>query len=228
MTWSRPELVLWPDLADDSGSFGRIEEVRSLLDVPDDLSFMRTEFYDMGFYLAESCTLAFPWLFTINNNARYGNHAGPRELQLAVPRDLLNWERPFREPCVPRGGLADWDRGFFVTQSRAIRVGNEVWLYYGGSSYTHGTPCLYRSEATGRGTTHTGSIGLAPLEAGSFRVGRRPPRRWHTHHNSDSLFRRPPGNQCQDCRGRPHTRRSPGRGGKTDRGLGTFKCLQRG
>ena len=168
MNWSQPELVLWPDLADDAGSFGRIEEVRSLLDVPDDPSLMRTEFYGMGFYLAESCTLAFPWLFTINNNARYGNHEGPGELQLAVSRDLLHWERPFREPCVPRGGLADWDRGFFVTQSRALRVGDEVWLYYGGSTYTHGTPCLYRSEGTGRGTTHTGSIGLARWKLDRF------------------------------------------------------------
>ncbi len=122
----------------------------------------------MGFYLAESCTLAFPWLFTINNNARYGNHEGPGELQLAISRDLLHWERPFREPCVPRGGLADWDRGFFVTQSRALRVGDEVWLYYGGSTYTHGDPCLYRSQGTGRGTTQTGSIGLARWKLDRF------------------------------------------------------------
>ena len=168
VNWSRPELVLWPDLADDAGSFGRIEEVRSLLDVPDDPALMRTEFYGMGFYLAESCTLAFSWLFTINNNARYGNHEGPGELQLAVSRDLLHWERPFREPCVPRGGLGDWDRGFFVTQARALRVEDEVWLYYCGSTYTHGNPCLYRSQGTGRGTTHTGSIGLARWKLDRF------------------------------------------------------------
>lgn len=167
-TWSEPELVISPDLRDDASSLTRIEEVRPLLDVPDDPSLMRTEFYGVGAYPAESCTLAFLWMLTINNTARYGNHEGPGELQLAVSRDLRHWERPFRTPCVPRGALGEWDRGFFVTQSRALRVGDEIWLYYGGSTYTHGTPCLYREEGTGRGAEHTGSIGLAIWELDRF------------------------------------------------------------
>lgn len=168
LTWSGPELVLTPDLRDDASSLARIEQVRPLLDVPDDPALMRTEFYGMGVYPHESCTLAFVWMLTINNNARYGNHEGPGELQLAVSRDLRQWERPFRVPCVPRGGLDEWDRGFFVTQSRALRVGDEIWLYYSGSTYTHGTPCLYRAENTGRHTQHTSSIGLALWDLDRF------------------------------------------------------------
>ena len=72
-TWTEPTLVLTPDLRDDAGSLARIEEVRPILDVPDDPKEMRTEFYGVGFYPAESCTLAFLWMFTINNKARYGN-----------------------------------------------------------------------------------------------------------------------------------------------------------
>ncbi len=165
-TWSEPELIITPDLRDDASSLARIEESRSLLDVPDNPALMRTEFYGLGVYPAESCTLAFLWMLTINNDARYGNQEGPGELQLAVSRDLRNWDRPFRTPCVPRGKPGEWDGGFFECQSRAIRVGDEVWLYYGASTYTHGTPCLYREENTGRGTKHTSSIGLAvwPLD----------------------------------------------------------------
>ena len=129
---------------------------------------MRTEFYGIGAYPAESCTLAFIWMFTINNNARYGNQEGPGELQLAASRDLVHWERPFRQPCVPRGKVGEWDCGFFGTQARALRVGDEVWLYYGGSNYTHGTPCLYRAEGTGRGTQYTGSLGLAIWDLDRF------------------------------------------------------------
>ena len=161
VNWTEPELVITPDLRDDAGSLARIEEVRPILDVPDDPKLMRTEFYGIGAYTAESCTLAFPWVFTINNNARYGNQEGPGELQLAVSRDLKNWERPFRVPCVPRGKIGEWDCGFFTTAAQAIRVGDEIWLYYGGSNYTHGTPCLYKAEGTGRLTKFTGSIGLA-------------------------------------------------------------------
>ncbi|MCC6696215.1 MAG: hypothetical protein IT365_11350 [Candidatus Hydrogenedentes bacterium] len=168
LKWTEPELVIVPDLRDDASSLARIEQVRPILDVPDDPAQIRTEFYGVGAYPAESCTLAFVWMLTINNEARYGNQEGPGELQLAVSRDLRHWERPFRVPCVPRGAVGEWDSGFFVTQSRALDVGDEVWLYYGASNYTHGTPCLYRSEGTGRLTTFTGSIGLAIWQRDRF------------------------------------------------------------
>jgi hypothetical protein len=168
LAWSEPKLAFEPDLRDDAGSLARIEEVRPILDVPDDPTLMRTDFYGVGAYPQESCTLGFLWMLTINNDARYGNHEGPGELQLAVSRDLERWERPFRIPCVPRGGLGEWDSGFFVTAARALHVGDEVWLYYGGSNYTHGTPCLYRAEGTGRLTQFTGSIGLATWKADRF------------------------------------------------------------
>jgi hypothetical protein len=168
VTWTKPKLVITPDLRDDASSLARIEEVRSILDVPDNPDLMRTEFYGVGAYPAESCTLAFLWMFTINNEARYGNQEGPGEIQLAVSRDLEHWDRPFRTPCVPRGAIGEWDCGFFCTQSRALQVGDEVWLYYVGSNCTHGTPCLYRAEGTGRLTEFTGAIGLAIWDLDRF------------------------------------------------------------
>ncbi|HEX4146533.1 MAG TPA: hypothetical protein VHY91_23735 [Pirellulales bacterium] len=165
-TWSEPRLVMHADARDDAGAMARIEEVRSLLDVPDAAELIHTEFYGAGFYQAESCVLAFPWIFTINNNARYGNQEGPSELQLAVTRDLEHWERPFRLACVERGAPDAWDPGFVVTQGEALRVGDEIWLYYGGGNYLHGTPCCYLPDDPKRKTVYTSSIGLAiwPLD----------------------------------------------------------------
>jgi hypothetical protein len=168
VTWPEPRYIFQPDQRDDAGSLARIEAVRPMLNVPDDPALMRTEFYGIGVYVAESCTLAFPWVFTINNNARYGNHEGPSEIQLAVSRDLDKWDRPFREPVIPRGKMGEWDCGFFTTPSRAMRVGDEIWLYFTGSNYTHGTPCISRAEGTGRGTRYTGSIGLAKWKLDRF------------------------------------------------------------
>lgn len=168
LTWPEPRYVFQPDQRDDAGSLLRVEAVRPMLDVPDDPALMRTEFYGICVYVAESCTVAFPWVFTINNNARYGNHEGPDEIQFAVSRDLDKWERPFREPIVPRGRVGEWDSGFFTTPSRALRVGDEVWLYYGGANYTHGTPCHAREEGTGRGDRYTGSIGLVTWKLDRF------------------------------------------------------------
>jgi hypothetical protein len=165
-TWTEPQLVMYPDDKDDAGAMARIEEVRAILDVPDAPELIRTEFYGNGFYQAESCVLAFPWIFTINNQARYGNQEGPGELQLAVTRDLQHWERPFRVPCVERGTADQWDCGFFATPSEALRVADEIRLYYSGSNYTHGTPCLYVANDPQRKTKYNGSIGLAiwPLD----------------------------------------------------------------
>jgi hypothetical protein len=168
LTWTAPRYVLVPDQRDDAGSLARIEEMREILDVPDDPALMRTEFYGVGVHPAESCVVIFPWMFTINNNARYGNQEGPGELQLGVTRDLQSWERPFRTPVVPRGKAGEWDCGFFSTAAQAITVGDEIRLYYSGSNYTHGTPCLYREEGTGRGAPFTGSIGLATWQRDRF------------------------------------------------------------
>jgi hypothetical protein len=166
--WTESRLVLTPDARDDAGSLGRIERVRHKLDRRDDPELMRTEFYGMGVYQQESCTIGFPWVLTINNNARYGNHEGPAELQLAVSRDLIQWDRPFRTAAVPIYEQGRWDESYQQSAAEAIRVGDEVWLYYCGANYTHGTPCLYRAEGTGRLTEYTSSIGLAIWQLDRF------------------------------------------------------------
>ena len=166
--WTEPRYVFRPDLRDDAASLARIEAARPLLDRPDDPALMRTEFYGVGVYQHPSCVVAFPWVFTINNNGRHGNHEGVSEIQLAVSRDLDVWDRPLREPAVPLGKPGEWDSGFLVSSSEALRVGDEIRLYYAGANYTHGNPCLYRAEGTGRGTKCTTSIGLVSWKLDRF------------------------------------------------------------
>lgn len=172
LNWPDPRLMLLPDVRDDAGTLGRIEPVRAALDVPDDPMLMRTEFYGIGVYQGESTLVGFPWVFSINNSARFPtnrarNHEGPCEIQLAASRDLQSWERPFRTPVIPLGAAGSWDSGFLTTASQAFRHGDEVWLYYGGGNYTHGNPVIYDEyQGNERGTKYTCSIGLAtwPLD----------------------------------------------------------------
>ncbi len=119
--WTDPVLSFDVDLRDDAGSLARIEQVRPVLDRPDDPRLMRTEYYGIGAYAAESCMLAFPWILTVNNNARWGNHEGPEEIQLAVSRDLLHWERPFRTPIIAIGELTRWDASYHTTAATALQ-----------------------------------------------------------------------------------------------------------
>ena len=88
------------------------------------------------------------------------NQEGPIEIQLAASRDLLHWERHFRMPCIAMSTPGAWDSGIFYTQARAIRVGDEIWVYYGGSNYTHGFPTRYRALGM-KGRATTAAIGLA-------------------------------------------------------------------
>lgn len=168
LNWTEPYYAFRPDLRDDASSLARIEVARPMLDVPDDPALMRTEFYGIGAYQAESCTVAFPWVFTINNDARYGNHEGPSEIQLAVSRDLKTWKRPFRTPVVPQGKPGAWDSGFITTAAEAILVDDEVRLYYSAANFTHGNPAIYRAEGTGRLEKYTSSIGLVTWKRDRF------------------------------------------------------------
>ena len=171
--WSKPVLSWTTDLRDDAGTLARIEQVRPILDRPDNPALMRTEYYGIGVYPAESCTIGFPWVLTVNNNARWGNHEGPQELQLAVSRDLVNWERPFRTPLVAIGELDRWDASYHTCAASALRFGDEIRLYYSGANYTHGSPCLYRTQfddgkSTGRQTKQTAAIGLVTWKLDRF------------------------------------------------------------
>ncbi|WP_298864532.1 hypothetical protein [uncultured Gimesia sp.] len=176
MNWSKPVLTWTVDKRDDETSIQRLDEVRAMLDVPDDPALMRTEYYGISFYPHDkSLTLAFPQIFTVNNNARYGNQEGVNEIQLAFSRDLHKWQRPFRTPILVRGPKPqDWNSGWYSTACHALRVGDEVRLYYAGSNYLHGTPALYRlrnpktGEKYGRGTKYTGAIGLATWQLDRF------------------------------------------------------------
>lgn len=156
--WTKPVLSLTNDLRDDANCLSRIEPVRALLDMPDDPSMMRSEFYGIGVYESESCTIALPWILTINANARHGNHQGTMEVQLAVSRDLLHWDRPFRKPIIEFGKISDWDSVNITSPSYALRVNDEVWVYYGGGNNVHGV-----GEAKKKGHLNIPGVGQRPL-----------------------------------------------------------------
>jgi hypothetical protein len=100
--WSDIRRAFFADRRDDLGTLARLERVRPLLNFPDNKNVMRTEFYGSGAYVAESCTVGFPWVFTINTNVpKLGNQEGPIEVQIAVTRDRETWSRPFRTPVIP-------------------------------------------------------------------------------------------------------------------------------
>jgi predicted GH43/DUF377 family glycosyl hydrolase len=63
---------------------------------------------------------------------------GPVEMQLAVSRDGIHWKR-YHEPYIPLGRTNETDGGCIYMGVGMIRQGDEIWQYYTGSPWTHGS-----------------------------------------------------------------------------------------
>lgn len=162
VSWTPSYRSLNPD-ADDQlveRIAGKLAEVAPLMEIPINRSLMRTDFYGAGLYPHESGMIAFPWVFYVNDEEAYHYTIddGIDDVQLAFSRDCVRWTRPFREPVIRRGevrqagpnataqqnaAVSDWDCGWMYTASKAIEVGDEIWLYYNGSNYSHNQPAHY-------------------------------------------------------------------------------------
>lgn len=64
------------------------------------------------------------------------------EVQLAVSRDGIQWERPTREPYFPTGLADEWDRWYAVMGPGIVRRGNYLYQYYNSSGRLHDSVVL--------------------------------------------------------------------------------------
>jgi len=60
------------------------------------------------------------------------------EFELAASRDGRTWKRVHQgENFLPCGGHGEWDRFNNSISGNPVRVGDELWFYYGGRTYRH-------------------------------------------------------------------------------------------
>jgi hypothetical protein len=62
---------------------------------------------------------------------------GLLEVQMAVSRDGIAWERPSREPYFPTGLADEWDRWYAVMGPGIVKRGNYLYQYYVSTGRTH-------------------------------------------------------------------------------------------
>jgi hypothetical protein len=137
INWSQPQLVMTPDEFD-----------------PDYVEFHTTPvFYYAGVYFA--CP-------QILNRAENG---GSMDIELAISRDGINFQRPFRKPFfLPRGAPGAFDSACVFTNTTPIVLDDEIRFYYGG----------YSGGATGDAEhVEKSGIGLATMRRDRF-AGVRP------------------------------------------------------
>ena len=135
VNWTDPEEVLAPDEEDPPG----------------------TEFYGMPVFKYEG--LYFGQLFAYHTPPEEPQirFAGKIDVQLAISRDGIAWERAGdRRPFIPNGPPGSIDAGEVYMARAPVVVGDELWFYYSGSASDHGV--------TGR----SGPICLAKLRLDGF------------------------------------------------------------
>ncbi len=62
---------------------------------------------------------------------------GLLEVQVAVSRDGITWDRPSREPYFPTGLGDEWDRWYAVMGPGIVRRGSYLYQYYCSTGRTH-------------------------------------------------------------------------------------------
>ena len=91
---------------------------------------------------------------------------GLLEIQMAVSRDGLRWQRPSREPYFPTGLADEWDRWYAVMAPGVVRRGNYLYQYYCSSGRTHDSAIL-RPEYE-RSAPRLGGIGVVRQRLDGF------------------------------------------------------------
>jgi hypothetical protein len=118
------------------------------------------DFYGLSGFSYEGLYLGMLWVFHISSS-KVASDDGLIDIALVSSRNVTDhWNRlGNREPFIPLGEPREWDSGMLFTASAPVRVGDELWIYYGGANRSH-----YYVEDPERAT----SIGLAKLRLDGF------------------------------------------------------------
>lgn len=89
------------------------------------------------------------------------------EMQLAVSRDGIHWQRPERIPYVGIGRPDQWDRWLISPSPGFIRKGNDLLQYYTSSGHTHDSNII-RPEEYAQATPQAGGTGIVQQRIDGF------------------------------------------------------------
>ncbi len=109
---------------------------------------------------AEKIYFMFPSLF----------QHGPQtlDIRLAVSRDGVHWTWPEQsKPFIPLGKKGEFDSGSLYMGQGILRVGDELWQYYGGSTLTHDVNALEANVSRVFSRVVTRLDGYVSAEAGA-------------------------------------------------------------
>ena len=173
--WTDPRLVLHSDLQDKQNRKKRVDAVvnnPNYLSPPlvDGVEYL-AEVYQMPLVDYEGVYIGFPVLFNPAGAIPppHGNFTALNQTELAVSRDLHNWERVADRALFLE--VQPWDGISFETAQLSvcgppIRRGGDLWIYYGASRY-RGPRDLY-TEVSDENFEQRGALCLGKLRLDGF------------------------------------------------------------
>ena len=139
-----------------SGDFEHWTDTEDVL-APDEMDPPGLEFYGMPVFMYEGLYLGQLYAYHAPPEEPQIRFSGSIDIQLAVSRDGIVWERVGeRRPFIPNGPPGSIDAGEMCTARAPVVVGDELWFYYSAGASEHGV--------TGR----SGPICLAKLRLDGF------------------------------------------------------------
>jgi hypothetical protein len=133
------------------------------------------EFYGMGVQQEGTLTIGFLWVFhTDRTDPEYTTpysssvwRKGLIDIQLVASRDGVQWTRVAdRQTWLPLGPDGSFDDGMVFVGGPGVRVGNEMWFYYGAWDGDHLT--FTASGQQFEEPLREGRIGLAAIRRDGF------------------------------------------------------------
>ncbi len=154
--WSRPQLVMWPDEYDDANAIaGLVSSDRDALPANKRENVKGAQLHGGPAFIYHG--IYFSLLQVLDLDV-----TGLMPTELAISRDGLHWERPFRETFfLPVDGGNDFDSGTIWSNATPIVHEDEIWFYYGSYVSWHLDLPQYKDKMT------TG-IGLATMPLDRF------------------------------------------------------------
>ncbi|HDH07038.1 MAG TPA: hypothetical protein ENF87_01585 [Thermoproteales archaeon] len=137
---------------DDLRDWGEAEVVFSYDDEDweglDKSIFSGMDFYNSSavkYPLADDVYLMFPSAYyhyrveeALKRGSKKPKNDGPLDIQFAISRDGVNWNRFDRKPFIRLGEAGSWSSGALYMSYGLIVEGSELWLYYTAYDFTHG------------------------------------------------------------------------------------------
>jgi hypothetical protein len=146
---------------------------------PDSQDPKGTEFYYISVLAYEDMYIGLLWIYhndppwpwpkgTVITDAQLSGDQQLMDTQLAVSRDGVKWERVAdRKVFLPLGPVGAWDDSMLFPTTPLV-VGDEIWIYYGGSNMKHTYESLAKVGKKTGGRLWTESVGLAKLRLDGF------------------------------------------------------------